>query len=312
MFRFLVRRVLQMIVAFFGTTLIVYALTFAAQNDPVQALAGEKPVSAAERAYLTQKFHLDKTGIGGFFYRYWDYISHLLRGDLGQNLNGRPISAILRPAWAYTIRMALIAVVFVIILGVGAGVISGIKKGGWFDRTSFILSLLLIGIPVLALALLLQYFVGYKLGWFPPAYTDEQPFVSMILPAFVLGALSLATALRLSSTSVRENLNADYVRTATSKGLSRSRVISAHVLRNSLIPIVTFIGVEIGNLMGGAIITEQIFNVPGVGYNLALSIRQEDGPTVVGIVSVLVVIFLVCNLIVDLLYAVLDPRIRYS
>jgi oligopeptide transport system permease protein len=312
MFRFLIRRVLQMIVAFFGTTLIVYALVFAAQNDPIQALAGDKPVSAAERAYLTQKFHLDKHGLGGFLYRYWDYISHLLRGDLGENLNGRPISAILRPAWAYTIRMALIAVVFVIILGVGAGVISGIKKGGWFDRTSFLISLLLIGIPVLALALLLQYFVGYKLGWFPPAYTGDQPFVSMILPAFVLGALSLATALRLSSTSVRENLSADYVRTATSKGLSRSRVIGAHVLRNSLIPIVTFIGVEIGNLMGGAIITEQIFNVPGVGYNLALSIKQEDGPSVVGIVSVLVVIFLVCNLIVDLLYAVLDPRIRYS
>src|SRR5215475_9016242 len=118
MFRYLVRRILQMIVAFFGTTLIIYALVFAAQNDPVQALAGDKPVSPAERAYLTQKFHLDKHGIGGFFYRYWDYISHLLRGDFGQNLNGRPISDILRPAWWYTIRLALIAIVFVIILGV--------------------------------------------------------------------------------------------------------------------------------------------------------------------------------------------------
>ena len=108
MFRYLVRRILQMILAFFGTTLIVYALMFAAQNDPIQALAGEKPVSAAQRAYLTEKFHLDKTGIGGFFYRYWDYVSHLLRGDLGQNLNGRSISDILASAWPYTIRMALI------------------------------------------------------------------------------------------------------------------------------------------------------------------------------------------------------------
>ncbi len=312
MFRYLVRRILQMIVAFFGTTLIIYALIFAAQNDPIQALAGEKPVSAAQRAYLTEKFHLDKTGIGGFFYRYWDYVSHLLRGDLGQNLNGRSISDILASAWPYTIRMALFAMVFVILFGVTAGVISGIKKGGWFDRTSFLLSLLLIGIPVLALALILQYVVGYKLGWFPASYTDDQPIASMILPAFVLGALSLATALRLTSTSVRENLGADYVRTATSKGLSRNRVLGAHVLRNSLIPVITFLGVELGNLMAGAIITENIYNVKGVGFNLALAIKQEDGPTVVGIVSVLVVIFLVANLIVDLLYAVLDPRIRYS
>ena len=127
-----------------------------------------------------------------------------------------------------------------------------------------------------------------------------------------LGSLSLATALRLTSTSVDENLNADYVRTATSKGLSRKRVIGAHVLRNSLIPVVTFIGVELGNLMTGAIVTETIFNVPGIGRALQQAINQQDGPTVVTIVSVLVIVFLVANLVVDLLYAVLDPRIRYS
>ena len=118
MFRYLVRRVLQMIVAFFGTTLIVYALMFAAQNDPIQALVGEKPVSPAQREFLTQKYHLDKTGVGGFFYRYWDYISHLLRGDLGESLTGRPISDILKQAWPYTLKMAGLAIFFVIVFGV--------------------------------------------------------------------------------------------------------------------------------------------------------------------------------------------------
>ena len=128
----------------------------------------------------------------------------------------------------------------------------------------------------------------------------------------MLGSLSLATALRLTRASVAENLRADYVRTARSKGLRQRRVVGVHVLRNSLIPVVTFLGVELGNLMGGAIITEGVFNIPGVGFNLFRGIRTEDGPLVVGIVSVLVVIYLVANLVVDLLYAVLDPRIRYE
>jgi oligopeptide transport system permease protein len=310
MFRYLVRRILQMILAFFGTTLIVYALMFAAQSDPIQALVGEKPVSPAQRAYLTAYYHLDKKGLGGFLYRYWDYITHLLRGDLGLSLSGQPISSIIRNALPYTLQMAAIAIVLVIVVGVGAGVIAGIKKGGWFDNLTLLATLIVIGLPVLVIGFLVQYFVGVKWGILPQAYNFT--FESMILPGIVLGSLSLATALRLTSTSVDENLNADYVRTATSKGLSRKRVIGAHVLRNSLIPVITFLGVELGNLMTGAIITETIFNVPGIGRALQLAINQQDGPTVVAIVSVLVVVFLIANLVVDLLYAVLDPRIRYS
>jgi oligopeptide transport system permease protein len=310
MFRYLVRRVLQMILAFFGTMFIVYAMVFAAQNDPIQALVGEKPVSAAQRAFLTQKFHLDKTGIGGFLYRYWDYVSHLLRGDLGESLTGQPISQILRLAWPATLKMAALAILFVIAFGVVSGVIAGIRKGGIFDNVTLVLTLVVIGIPVLVLGILGQYLLGVKWNIFPVSYNGT--LYSLVLPALVLCSLSLATALRLTSTSVNENLHGDYVRTATSKGLSRGRVIGAHVLRNSLIPVITFIGVELGNLMSGAIITEGLFNVPGVGNALKKAISDEDGPTVVAIVSVLVVIFLVANLIVDLLYAVLDPRIRYS
>lgn len=310
MVRFLIRRLLQMIVAFFGTTLLVYALMFAAQNDPIQALVGERPVSAAQREALTKQFHLDKTGLGGFLYRYWDYITHLLRGDLGESLTGQPISSILRQAWPYTLEMAAIAIIMVIIFGVGLGAIAGIRKGGIFDNVTLVFTLILIGLPVLVIGIFARYLLGIRWGLFP--ITANGTLWSLVLPGIVLGSLSLATALRLTSTSVAENLGADYVRTANSKGLVRRRVIGAHVLRNSLIPIVTFLGVEVGNLMAGAIITERIFNVPGVGFNLYKAINTEDGPAVVSIVSVLVIIFLVLNLIVDLLYAVLDPRIRYA
>ncbi len=310
MVRFVVRRLLQMVVAFFGTTLVVYAMMFAAQGDPIQALAGEKPVSAAQRAYLTERFQLDRTGFGGFWYRYADYVAHLLRGDLGQTLSLRPISAVLAQAWPYTLRLTGIAMVFVVLFGVTAGVVAGMRKGGIVDHATLLLTLVVIGVPVVVLGFLGQYLLGIRWAVFPVA--NQGTLYSLVLPALLLGALSLATTVRLTRASVAENLRADYARTARAKGLSRRRVVGVHVLRNSLIPVVTFLGVELGTLMAGAVVIENIFNVPGVGFALAKAVRTDDGPTVVTIVSLLVVVFLVVNLVVDLLYAALDPRIRYE
>ena len=305
MVRFVVRRLLQMVVAFFGTTLVVYAMMFGAQGDPIQALAGEKPVSAAQRAYLTEHFHLDH----GFWYRYADYVGGLLRGDLGDTLTLRPISSVLAGAWPYTLKLAGLAMVVVVVVGVGAGVLAGVRRGGLFDAATLALTLV-IGVPVVVLGFLGQYLLGIRLRLFPVA--NEGDLYSLILPALLLGMLSLATTVRLTRTTVVENLRADYAKTARAKGLSRTRVVGVHVLRNSLIPVVTFLGVELGSLMAGAVVIENIFNIPGVGFTLARAVRTEDGPTVVTIVSLLVIVFLVVNLAVDLLYAVLDPRIRYA
>jgi peptide/nickel transport system permease protein/oligopeptide transport system permease protein len=299
-----------MVVAFFGTTLIVYAMTFGAQGDPIQALAGEKPVSAAQRAYLTEHFHLDHTGFAGFWYRYADYVSHLLRGELGDTLTLRPISDVLAGSWPYTVKLAGIAMVFVVVLGVGAGVLAAVRRGGLFDGATLVATLVVIGVPVVVLGFLGQYLLGIRLRLFPVA--NQGTLYSLILPALLLGTLSLATTVRLTRAAVVENLRADYAKTARAKGLSRTRVVGVHVLRNSLIPVVTFLGVELGSLMAGAIVIENIFNVPGIGFALAKAVRTDDGPTVVTIVSLLVVVFLVVNLLVDLLYAVLDPRIRYA
>jgi oligopeptide transport system permease protein len=200
----------------------------------------------------------------------------------------------------------------VVVFGVAGGVFAGIWRGGAFDHVTLALTLIVIGTPVFVLGTVFQTVFAVDLGWFRPSYAPELGLATYILPATVLGLLSLATAMRLTRTSVAENLRADYVRTANAKGLSRARVVGIHVLRNSLIPVVTFLGVELGGLMSGAVVTEGIFNIPGVGGRLFQGIRLEDGPLVVTIVSILVVIYLVSNFAVDLLYALLDPRIRHE
>jgi oligopeptide transport system permease protein len=215
-------------------------------------------------------------------------------------------------AWPVTIRLAIIAMVIAATIAVVAGVISGIRRGSTFDNVTLVITLIILSLPIVVLAPVSQLLFAVKLGWFPPTAGANPTFWALLLPALVLGSLVIATELRVTRSSVAENLRSDYVRTARAKGLSRKRVIGVHVLRNSLIPVVTLIGVDIGGLMSGAIVTEKIFNIPGVGFNLFRGITTEDGPLVVGFVSILVIVFLVVNLLVDLLYAVLDPRIRYE
>lgn len=308
MSRFVVRRLLQSVLTFFGATLIVYALMFSIASDPLQALAGERPLNESQRAQLTAQYHLDRP----FLVQYGYYIRGLLTGDLGRTITGRPIADVLAEAWPRTIQLTLITMVIVIVVGVTGGVVAGLRRGGVFDQTSLALTLVIVGTPIFVLGTVFQTVFAVELGWFRPSFAPELGIATYILPAIVLGLLSLATVVRLTRTSVAENLRADYVRTATAKGLTRRRVVSVHVLRNSLIPVMTYLGTELGLLMGGAMVTEGIFNIPGVGGRLFQGIRLEDGPLVVTIVSLLIVIYLVTNLLVDLLYAVLDPRIRHE
>jgi oligopeptide transport system permease protein len=297
-----------MVLTFFGATFIVYALIFANQDDPIQALAGERPITDAQRQVLAERYHLDDS----FLQQYWYYMKGMLTGDFGTSLTGRKISDMMLQAWPVTIRLALMAIVIAATIAVVAGVISGIRRSGIFDNVTLIATLIILSLPIVVLAPLTQLIFGVKLGWFPPTATRDASFYALLLPALVLGSLVVATELRVTRSSVAENLRSDYVRTARAKGLSRRRVIGVHVLRNSLIPVITLIGVDIGGLMSGAIVTEGVFNIPGVGFNLFRGIRTEDGPLVVGFVSILVIVFLVVNLLVDLLYAALDPRIRYE
>jgi oligopeptide transport system permease protein len=308
MSRFVIRRLLQSVLTFFGATLIVYALMFSIATDPLQALAGERPLNASQRAQLTAQYHLDRP----FLVQYGYYIGGLITGDMGRTITGRPIADVLAEAWPRTIQLTLITMAIVVVFGVTGGVISGLRRGGVFDQTTLALTLVVIGTPIFVLGTVFQTVFAVELGWFRPSFAPELGIATYFLPAIVLGLLSLATAMRLTRTSVAENLRADYVRTANAKGLTWRRVVSVHVLRNSLIPVMTFLGTELGLLMSGAMVTEGIFNIPGVGGRLFQGIRLEDGPLVVTIVSLLILIYLVTNLVVDLMYAVLDPRIRHE
>jgi hypothetical protein len=196
------------------------------------------------------------------------------------------------------------------VIGITAGIVAGIRRGGFMDNLVLVSTLFVVSIPVFVIGFVAQIIFGVQLGWFP--VTSDGSLFSLILPGFVLGSLSLAYVARLMRTNLVENLRADYVRTAVAKGMPRKRVIGVHAVRNSLIPVITFIGADFGSLIGGAIVTEGIFNVNGVGNLIFRSIRGREGATVTAAVTVLVLIFLLVNLFVDLLYAVLDPRIRYD
>ncbi|MGW3072919.1 ABC transporter permease, partial [Kitasatospora sp. NPDC001132] len=301
-------RVLQMIPVFFGTTLLIFLMVYTLPGDPVAALFGEKAADPAVVASIKHTYYLDQP----IWKQYLHYMGNLFQGDFGTSFTGRPVTDIMADAFPVTIRLALMAFVFEMVLGLALGLVSGLRRGSIPDTLVLILTLVVISIPVFVLAYIAQTVFATNLGWVTPTVQDSYDLTQLILPAIVLGSLSLAYVARLTRTSIGENLRADYMRTAVAKGLPRRTITSRHLLRNSLIPVVTFLGTDLGALMGGAIVTEGIFNVQGIGNVLYRAINQKEGPTVVGIVTVLVIVYLVASLLVDLLYAVLDPRIRYA
>jgi oligopeptide transport system permease protein len=308
MWRYFLRRLLQMLPVLIGTTFIIYALVFALPGDPIRLLAGDKPLSPDVYAALRHRYHMDDPLI----VQYGKYLLGLFRGDFGETVNGQDVGALIGQTWKVTAQLALTAWVFELIVGVGLGVWAGLRRGGVIDTLVLGATTLAIAIPVFVLGYSAQLLLGVKLGWFPTAGTDDGWPMSYLLPGVVLGSVYLAYVARLTRTSLVENLRADYVRTAIAKGLPRRRVILRHTLRNSLIPVVTYLGTQVGELMAGSIILEGIFNLPGVGQQVFLAIQVKEGPIVVGVVTFLVLVYLVANLIVDLLYGVLDPRIRYE
>lgn len=307
--RYVARRLLQMIPVFIGSTLLVFLMMYALPGDPVRALAGEQAVDQAQIAAMKKDLGLDLP----IWQQYWNYLVGLFQGDFGTQIaTQRPVADVIADAFPVTIRLALFAFAFTAIVGITMGVFAGLKADTFRDRGLLVLTLLLISVPSFVLGFLAQYFFAHQLGWVEPNVSAVADSHELILPAVVLGSLSLAYVARLTRTSVAENLRSDYMRTAVAKGLPRRRIVGVHLMRNSLIPVVTFLGTDIGTLMGGAVVTEGIFNVQGVGNAVFGALKSREGSTVVGIVTLIVVVYLVASLLVDLLYAVLDPRIRYA
>lgn len=308
MLRYIGRRLLQTIPVFFGATFLIFAMVYLMPGDPVAALGGDRGLSEAAAAQIRAQYNLDKP----FWMQYLLYLKGVFTLDFGTAFNGQKVTSIMATAFPTTAKLAIYALAIETILGISLGVIAGMRRGTWFDSTILVVSLLLISVPTFVLGFVLQYVLGVQLAILPTTASASVDIKSLTMPAMVLGGVSLAYVIRLTRQSVSENVSADYVRTARAKGLSNGVVMTRHILRNSLIPVATFIGGDLGALMGGAIITEGIFNIHGVGGTLWNAIIKGEPQTVVSVTTVLVLVYIIANLIVDLLYAVLDPRIRYE
>lgn len=306
--RYTLRRLLQAIPVFLGTTLIIYYLVWGLSSDPFAGKCGQRACPQSYVDLMTARLNLDDPVI----VQWLKYLGGLFTGDFGRTFSGNEVSDLIAGAAPISFRLAIVAVVIEIIIGISAGVVSALRGRGFVDSLILVSTLFLISLPVFVTGLVVKQVFGTELDWIRTSVPTNPTVFQLFVPGLVLGSLSMAFVARLTRTSMMENTRADFVRTAVAKGLTRRRVVVAHVLRTSLLPVVTFIGTDLGSLMGGAVVTEGVFNIRGLGGLVYTGIQRQEESQVVGVVVLLVIVYLLVNLVVDLLYAVLDPRIRYD
>lgn len=291
---------------FIGVTFIIYVAVFSLPGDPIRALAGDRQLPQSVVDAINAKYLLDQP----LWVQYTNYLGNLLQGDLGLDLTGRAVADKLAARWPVTITLALTAWLIQVVLGLAVGIVSALKNGTVIDKGLLVITIGLSCIPVFVLGITAQIIFGVRLDWLPVAGISDGWPLSYLLPSLVIAAIGLASVSRLVRGSMIENLEADYVRTARAKGIGEGRVVGLHVMRNSLIPTATFLATDLGFLLGGTVVIEGIFNLPGVGNLLFTAIRDHEAAMVVGISTALIVIFLLTSLLVDAIHALLDPRIR--
>jgi len=332
---FILRRIALIVPTFIGVTLIAFALIRLIPGDPVENLSGERGMDPERRLRLLHQFGLDRP----LPVQYGDYIGQVLQGDLGTSLTTHePVLTEFMTLFPATIELASFALLFAVVIGLPAGILAALNRNTVADYAVMGVSLTGYSMPIFWWALLLILFFSVQLGWTPvsgriavqydvPALTgfmlidtlragDFGAFRSalshLILPSIALGTIPLAVIARMTRSSMLEVLREDYVRTARAKGLARWQVVVVHALRNALIPVITVIGLQVGLLLSGAILTETIFSWPGVGNWLIHGVQSRDYPVVQGGILLVATIVIVVNLIVDALYGVVNPRIRHA
>ena len=332
---FLLRRLALVIPTFLGITLLVFALIHLIPGDAVEALSGEHGMDPERYARLLHEFGLDRP----LYVQYFDYLWNVLRDDLGRSIvTHEPVLSEFRTLFPATLELSLCAILLAVVIGLPAGILAALKRNTVLDYSVMGISLTGYSMPIFWWALLLILLFSVTLGWTPvsgridilydlPPVTgfmlidslisgEEGAFRSalshLVLPAIALGTIPLAVIARMTRSAMLEVLREDYVRTARAKGLSRTRVVLVHALRNALIPVITVIGLQVGTLLAGAILTETIFSWPGIGKWLVEAIHRRDYPVVQGGILMSATIIILVNLLVDLLYGVVNPRIRHQ
>jgi dipeptide transport system permease protein len=335
MLRFILTRVGLVVPTFLGIILLTFILIRLVPGDPVEVRVGERGISPERHAELLHQMGLDRP----LYVQFFDYVGGVLQGDLGTSfVTQRPVMDEFLTLFPATVELAVFAMIFAALVGLPAGVIAAVKRGSAFDHTVMGVSLTGYSMPIFWWGLLLILFFSVTLGWTPVAkrlsddfFVDEVTgfmlldtllsdekgsFLSavhhLILPTIVLGTVPLAVIARMTRSAMLEVLGEDYIRTARAKGLNVYRIVAVHALRNALIPVVTVIGLQVGTLMGGAILTESVFSWPGIGKWLLESISRRDYEALQGGVLVIAALVMSVNLAVDLLYGLLNPRIRHK
>jgi peptide/nickel transport system permease protein len=334
MLRFIVRRLLLLVPILIGLSILVFLWIRLLPGGPAEALLGERGTEAQEAA-IERQYGLDKP----IHVQYWRYVQTVAQGDFGDSIaTRRPVVEELKQRFPATIELAAAAMLFSILLGVPLGFLAAKRYGGPLDHLSLLISLLGISIPIFFLAILLKYVFAVRLGWLPTVgrasvlITLEHPtnfyildsiltgnwealwdcIKHLILPAVALGTIPLAIIARITRAAVLDVQNEDYVRTARAKGLPPRKVDLRHVMRNALLPVTTIVGLQVGLLLSGAVLTETVFAWPGMGAWLVQAIEDRNYPVLQGGILFLALVFVLVNLVVDLSYAVINPRIRLS
>ena len=335
--KYILKRVLQFIPVFIGVTIILFAMKTIVPGDPISMITGGRAVPEQTRLQLEVENNMiygDENGRPIYdengdtipvpiWEQYIRYMDDLLHGDLGTSYQKkRPVTDIFAEKYPYTIKLAVCAICLEAVMGIGAGLVSAIKRYSFWDILVTLITSVLVAVPAFWLGMILQLIFGIWLkdltggaislpisgaGGPNSQYMD---WVHYILPAFTLAAVSTAYTARIMRSQLLDVMNQDYIRTAKAKGLSGRAIILHHALKNALIPVVTYIGIDFGAMMAGAILTETVFNWPGVGSEIYRAISSRDWPLVMGGVTIIIVVVMVINLLVDISYAFLDPRIR--
>jgi len=306
---YVLRRLVGTVPVLFGVTLVVFAMTWLTPGDPVVALLGESAqgITGQAREELRRELGLDRP----WPVQYVEYVSGLARGDLGVSARSRrPVLREVLDRLPATAELALAGLAIAVVVGVSLGVAAALRKRTWVDALAIAVALVGVSVPVFWSGFLLMLVFSLELGWLPAS--GRGTLRHLVLPALTVGIASAAFIARITRGAVLETLGQDYVRTARAKGVPARTVLVRHALRNALLPIVTVVGLQLGSLLGGAVLTETVFAWPGVGRMLVDAILARDLPLVQGSVLVVSLLFILVNLAVDLSYAAINPRVRYG